>query len=653
LYLVANHHTAQFDAWNINPDCTATYQFKVNLSYATDPAGIGMDESSNTLFISSEFSLAGLEMVDATTMTSVGKSDTGVTNCGGVEVDDANDIVYTIKRAGNTLYAYDWDPVAKTLTLKAGFPKTLPGCSGGYGIALDETAGILWVADGYGNKARAYDTGTWNEDTTKSFTPSHKPIDIAVDRQRGFVYTVSMSYGAGGPGGSNLLSKYDLATSTETTVNLGHQGVGLAVEEIKGCVYVTGDSYARKLEVWDTSTSPWTQVQVSGVSGSPAGICIPQEEVAYNPLNLAKTDGLAPGDCVNAGDNITYTISYDNTQNQNPVNNVTIVDTLPPETNYVSDSGGGIYNAGTHTVTWNIGTLPGGDPGGSIQLVVQVDPSTTLGITITDYCTIDSDETPKTTVTEQTDICVSCPPADLWAVEYRYGAPPPGYDMSGWPLFKSWLEVRIENQGSGDAENVIATINNNKPLNVTILPDPEDRVALGDIPAGGSAWSSGDTFTLIVDMANPSPDPMLGIHWNIEYDDECGNHHVVLDVPEFPWCPGGPSFDQMLPVKRLWYPQVTVSKLYPNYPNPFNPETWMPYQIVQDADVTVRIFDTRGQLIKTIAVGRQEAGFYISKNRAAYWDGRNQWGESVSSGVYFYTLEAGQFAATRKMVILK
>jgi flagellar hook assembly protein FlgD len=79
----------------------------------------------------------------------------------------------------------------------------------------------------------------------------------------------------------------------------------------------------------------------------------------------------------------------------------------------------------------------------------------------------------------------------------------------------------------------------------------------------------------------------------------------------------------------------------------------MPYQIAKDADVTVRIFDVKGQLIRAIVLGRKKAGFYISRNRAAYWDGRNQFGEQVSSGVYFYVLHAGDFTATRNMVIMK
>ena len=93
--------------------------------------------------------------------------------------------------------------------------------------------------------------------------------------------------------------------------------------------------------------------------------------------------------------------------------------------------------------------------------------------------------------------------------------------------------------------------------------------------------------------------------------------------------------------------------LMPNYPNPFNPETWIPYQLSEPAEVTVAIHAADGQLVRTIALGHQPAGVYESKNRAAYWDGRNNVGERVASGVYFYTLKAGEFAATQKMLILK
>ena len=93
--------------------------------------------------------------------------------------------------------------------------------------------------------------------------------------------------------------------------------------------------------------------------------------------------------------------------------------------------------------------------------------------------------------------------------------------------------------------------------------------------------------------------------------------------------------------------------LLPNYPNPFNPETWLPYQLAQPADVTLAIYDVNGRVVRTLALGHQPAGHYASRARAAYWDGRNAVGEPVASGVYFYTLTAGEFTATRKMLIRK
>ena len=93
--------------------------------------------------------------------------------------------------------------------------------------------------------------------------------------------------------------------------------------------------------------------------------------------------------------------------------------------------------------------------------------------------------------------------------------------------------------------------------------------------------------------------------------------------------------------------------LLTNYPNPFNPETWIPYQLAESAEVTLTIYDMNGQLVRRLAMGYQAAGMYQSRSRAAYWDGRNQLGESVASGLYFYTLTAGEFTATQRMVILK
>ena len=101
----------------------------------------------------------------------------------------------------------------------------------------------------------------------------------------------------------------------------------------------------------------------------------------------------------------------------------------------------------------------------------------------------------------------------------------------------------------------------------------------------------------------------------------------------------------------LLVPDKTV--LLANYPNPFNPETWIPYQLANPAEVTVTIYAANGAVVRKLDLGHQRAGSYASRHRAAYWDGRNEIGERVASGVYFYTLSAGDFAATRKMLILK
>ena len=103
--------------------------------------------------------------------------------------------------------------------------------------------------------------------------------------------------------------------------------------------------------------------------------------------------------------------------------------------------------------------------------------------------------------------------------------------------------------------------------------------------------------------------------------------------------------------ERVSIPETTM--LLPNYPNPFNPETWIPYHLSKDAMVTLMIYDASGSVVRELLLGHQAAGVYESRGRAAYWDGRNQIGEKVASGLYFYTLTAGDFTATRKLLIRK
>jgi WD40 repeat protein len=93
--------------------------------------------------------------------------------------------------------------------------------------------------------------------------------------------------------------------------------------------------------------------------------------------------------------------------------------------------------------------------------------------------------------------------------------------------------------------------------------------------------------------------------------------------------------------------------LLPNFPNPFNAETWMPYALSQTADVQIGIYDTQGHLVRLLELGHRAMGRYVRHCDAAHWDGRNDAGEPVTSGVYFYSLQAGDFRATRKLVLKK
>ena len=111
--------------------------------------------------------------------------------------------------------------------------------------------------------------------------------------------------------------------------------------------------------------------------------------------------------------------------------------------------------------------------------------------------------------------------------------------------------------------------------------------------------------------------------------------------------------DAVMSVRLAGIGQPKLTQLLQNFPNPFNPETWIPYQLETAADVTLQIYDTSGDLVRTLDLGFKGQGFYMTRSRAAYWDGRNSLGEQVASGIYFYSLHTPNFSATRKMLILK
>ena len=130
------------------------------------------------------------------------------------------------------------------------------------------------------------------------------------------------------------------------------------------------------------------------------------------------------------------------------------------------------------------------------------------------------------------------------------------------------------------------------------------------------------------------------------YDGNHGGNRITVTINVTDVVGAAPSV-QTTPV----IPDETL--LLTNYPNPFNPETWIPYQLAKPADVTLTIYDIRGVVVRELQLGYQAAGLYHSRSRAIYWDGRNELGEKVATGLYFYTLKAGDYAATRKLLIRK
>jgi PKD repeat protein len=114
-----------------------------------------------------------------------------------------------------------------------------------------------------------------------------------------------------------------------------------------------------------------------------------------------------------------------------------------------------------------------------------------------------------------------------------------------------------------------------------------------------------------------------------------------------------PSIALYEDVSMPFEPPPKVTRLLRSYPNPSNPETWIPYQLAHDAEVMIQIYSAAGQLMRTLTLGYKKAGSYMYKADAAYWDGKNEYGEDVASGVYFYVLKADSFAGADKLVIVR
>jgi Leucine-rich repeat (LRR) protein len=172
--------------------------------------------------------------------------------------------------------------------------------------------------------------------------------------------------------------------------------------------------------------------------------------------------------------------------------------------------------------------------------------------------------------------------------------------------------------------NIHLRVGNSDAGNYTLGSNPDygDYYVL-EVPLNGN-FHKGDITKIYVDGVLADGDSInLGDVGNV-------NHHDIF----------------YMSIPRL-------TRLLQNYPNPFNPETWIPYQLSQDASVRILIYDISGNLVRLMDLGYQRAGNYLSKGKATYWDGTNDAGENVASGVYFYSIQAGNFNSVRKMIITR
>jgi hypothetical protein len=191
-------------------------------------------------------------------------------------------------------------------------------------------------------------------------------------------------------------------------------------------------------------------------------------------------------------------------------------------------------------------------------------------------------------------------------------------------LAKDGFRISIENLSTG------AILNSDNTRGEAA--DGKYSVTFVDATTSSRAARVGDILEITAETANP----LLGV--------QPLRHIVTVDDVK----------KSLIGVEDLIAYEIPAqTELLHNFPNPFNPETWIPYRLAEDASVTLTIYDITGKAVRSIHVGHQPAAVYESRSKAIYWDGRNNFGERVASGVYFYNLSAAEFSGTRKMLILK
>ncbi len=430
LYLLPNHHTGHFDAYNLHSDGTFVYTARYTLQCIGDPAGVTIWERYDPvtgavteayIFMTSE-SVGNIEVFDALAFTYVTCLNTGGNNLAGISMDIENRVLYSVDRGTSTLYAFDFDPdvAPPTLTAKTGFPRSLPDLSHAMGLCYDKSDSTLYVADMAQNTVRGYDVSDWLQVFT--WNPTGGPVDVTVDSDRRIIYAGNNDGGGGphGPGPAGVF-KYDIATAATEDFSLPDGGaMGLAVAPPTGYLYVTAGYNGDHVYAYDTSTIPWTLIQDGGLVGNPAGIVTSRAQVPPDPGIEIST----PSTDVCFGDQIDWYVHsfYHDVEGVGlPATGVEVVVELHDHLDFVSATGGGVYAAGPpQTVTWVIGTVNEGDEYNEV-IVTDVAGDAVYDETLTAFAQIQSNEVDPLEWGEDSAFVVMCPEPPC--VELAWGDP--------------------------------------------------------------------------------------------------------------------------------------------------------------------------------------------------------------------------------------
>ncbi len=406
LYVLSNinAYPQPVQAYNIGTNGTLTFQNQFYIpKYNLGGMGLAMDSDSGYLFVTNQW-FDKITLVNSKTTVTVPEMVEAPNswNLSGIVYDHTKGKLYCVDSGRNFLWVYNWNSKTVSLTLDDEAPFVLRNASA-YGIALDEIKQLLYVANST-NKIYAYSTVDWS--LNRTITLNRTAVCVAVDVKNNTLYT------GGGFVGNPYLTQYKLSANTQldTLVESGTSipgAMGIAVDPNSSDVYVTTGNggylpSGGNIRIYDKLLHPIDSVHING---SPTALVIPGREIGYNPLGLTKTilkvthsDG-TKSNTVNAGDIVTYRISFSNKENDFTVQDVYVEDDLPAEVTFVSASDNdkfGEYDPDSHTYSWLYPSLVTGSTA-NLDITVKINDNVSPRTTITNSVTVTSNSTPQTT----------------------------------------------------------------------------------------------------------------------------------------------------------------------------------------------------------------------------------------------------------------